>query len=184
MSPRFLATLGVGLSFACTCAVQSSMRDDRPAARVPPRSAQCEMAFAAVSASIRSHADQPLGLEKACVESVASLEGKVYVDARFNRDLDLEAPDVATCERANYVIRFDWRSFSPSPARQVVFLSFRAGSSDSREFDITTDASNWPARPPGTVGLSPCYSAYGVVHRTAAGWQAEVRQAPKSPDAL
>jgi len=142
------------------------------------------MAFTALKASIRSYADQPLGLENTCIESVASLNGKVYVDARFQRGNELEKPEVPSCEQGQYLIRFDPRSFTPSPTYQVVFLSFRAGASDFREFDITTDISNWPSRPPGTVGLSPCYSAYGVIHRAAAGWQAEMRQYPKSPDAL
>jgi hypothetical protein len=116
------------------------------------------MALAALNASIRPYADQ---------------QGR-----------DLERPEGPGCERGNYVIRLDPRSFTPSPTYQVVVLFFGEGASDFREFDITTDTSNWPARPPGTVGLSPCYSAYGVVHRTAAGWQAEMRQVPKSPDAL
>src|SRR5450432_2228681 len=138
-----LAGLASVLAFACGPGVG---RDGGAAARpLKPDFDYCGMATAALTASIRSFKEQPLGLEDACVSLKASKNGKVYVDARFTSRATLEEPPSRGCAIDRYVVRFDWRHFSASPADGVVLLSFTDGAPDgARPYSVTVEESDWP----------------------------------------
>ena len=138
----------------------------------------CQMAHLALDAAVRTYEEQPLGLNLPCVNRVARTGGQVFVDARFSRDQH-EPESAPECSDDRYVIRFDPRSFHPSPAQQVVLLLFSANSTGPWLFNAVVDSSDWPQRRPGTMSLSECGSAFGRLEQTDGGWRATVTMPPR-----
>ena len=144
----------------------------------------CSMAAVALTETIKSNREQPYGLEAACVDEMAAAAGKIYVDARF-----IEIPDGGTvvtpsCVRKKYVIRFDPSHFEPSPAPGVVLLLVSAPTPNGREFNARMETPNWPAKPPGTVAMSQCGSAFGVLTESGSSWKAQINPPARGPDDL
>jgi hypothetical protein len=111
-------------------------------------------------------------LDKACVEKSAGLGGKIYVDARFWHQEVLEEVSAPACERENYVIRFDWRNFEPSPAEiGVVVLSHWYRKPDLLEVRAAVKERMWPRELPEMEPPGLCRLAWGAVRRGPAGWQ-------------
>jgi hypothetical protein len=151
---------------------------------VDKTSPHCQMAVAALDAVVKTFDEQPLGLEKACVESLAHPGETIYVDARFTQGTDLVAVAEPTCTYGHYAIRFDWKTFTPSPSTEVVLLLAWNQSATDWRFNAVTEVSNWPKRRPEGMSLSRCGSAFGVLHRGAERWSGRVVPPPRSPDAL
>ena len=170
----------LALTFGAGC---SHPPQARPAetARLQQTS-HCDIAAAALRAVVRSFSEQPLGLEKACVEKRAMRDGKIYVDARFTKGDQLEDVESPTCQRDPYFIRFEWKNFVPSPTGQVVLLLLLRKSDEELTFNAVTDNSDWPSNRPGVFGLSQCGSSFGRVLLENGRWRAEVTQPPKSAD--
>jgi hypothetical protein len=63
----------------------------------------CRIAVAALDASVRPFSEQPLAMELACVNKLATRDGKIYVDARFTSGQTLEEPNVSICSTDRYV---------------------------------------------------------------------------------
>ena len=170
------------LLFHTTCTTpRASGRGDAPVSR-PVVSEYCRIAGAALGAVIKRFDEQPLGLDLTCVNRVASFEGRIYVDARFSRNGEepAAAPD---CRDERYVIRFDPKSFRPSPADQVVFLSLWSNRGGSWDFNAVVETPDWPHRRPETMSLSECGSAFGRAEKFDDVWKAAVTTPPKSTDA-
>lgn len=163
---------------ACTTP-RASGRGDALAGGPPE---YCRIAGAALGAVIRRFDEQPLGLDLTCVNRVASLDGRVYVDARFSRNGEepASAPD---CSDERYVIRFDPKAFRPSPADQVVFLSLWSNRGGSWDFNAVVETPDWPHQRPETMSLSECGSAFGRAEKFDGAWKAVVTAPPKSTDA-
>jgi hypothetical protein len=184
MTASFLRQVMVLVGVASSCASPAPAMVSGRQALKATSSDHCRVAVAALDASVRPFSEQPLAMELACVNKLATRDGKIYVDARFTSGQTLEEPNVSICSTDRYVIRFDWRHFQPSPTDDVVLLLFTDNANGSRSYGVSLEAPDWPRRRPGTVTLSPCYSAFGVVRGSPAGWEAEVTPPPRSPDAL
>lgn len=159
-------------------------RPTKPAVSVGPKRAElCAMAAATLRETIKPNAAQPFGLEEACVRRLASIEGRIYVDARIEGQ-DRLSGGAATCLQAPYEIRFDAEHFSPSPAQGVVLLMVSADQGGARKFNAIVEEPNWPARRPEVLAVSPCGSAFGVIRPSGPGWTVAVVPPPRSADAL
>ena len=134
----------------------------------------CDIAVAVLRAVVRPFDEQPLGLEKACVQQRAAANSRIYVDARFTQGEHLEDIHASSCQRDEYVIRLDWRNFSPSPAMDVVLLMFLRKDQRNLTFNAVTEDANWPRKAPGVMALSQCGSAFGSVRLGQNGWEAFV----------
>lgn len=154
----------------------------RPAAQ--PLSEHCQMALTALNTTIKKFEEQPLGLNKECVERVASFGGRIYVDARFTKGDRLELSSESGCTTERYIVRFDPNKFVPSPAEEVVLLGLWTNPTGEWQFNAVVEAPNWPSRRPDTMSLSQCGSAFGVLRRSGQGWNARIIVPPRSPDAL
>jgi hypothetical protein len=155
--------------------------------RTTPLTAQyCEMALAVLHAVVRSHGEQPLGLEAACVKARAVAAGKVYVDARFSDGHDLEAVPERSCTRDDFVIRFDYQNFERSPSAEVVLLLVDAPTPGGRAFHVQMEEADWPVKKAksGMVALSQCRSAVGLLQPSGKRWTALVTAPPRDPDSL
>jgi hypothetical protein len=144
----------------------------------------CDMAAAALRATVKTFKEQPLGLERACVEARALTNRQIYVDASFSQGSHVEADAEPNCVRDNYVIRFTSTNSDPWPPSEVILLIVAGDGSHDRTFNARMEAADWPTRKPGVVGLSQCGSAYGVLHRSADAWVATIQPPPRSADAL
>jgi len=144
------------------------------------QSTHCDIAATALRAVVRPYREQPLGLEKECVEKRAMRDGRIYVDARFTRDDELEDVEVPTCQSDQYFIRFGWKSFVPSPTGHVILLLFVRKSDADLSFNALTEDSDWPSKPPGVFGLSQCGSSFGRVQLENGRWRAVVTKPPES----
>jgi hypothetical protein len=154
----------------------------RPAA--PGLSEHCQMALTALNTTVKKFEEQPLGLNRGCVERVASFGGRIYVDARFTKGDRLELSPESSCTTERYMIRLDPTNFVPSPAEEVVLLGLWTNPAGEWEFNAVVEVSNWPSRRPETMSLSQCGSAFGVLRRSSQGWNATIIVPPRSPDAL
>jgi hypothetical protein len=144
----------------------------------------CEMAVVALAETIKSNREQPYGLEDACVNEVARVSGKVYVDARFMEGTALATVPVRSCVRRNYVVRFDHKAFERSPAPGVVLLLVSTPTAKGREFNAVVEDPNWPAKRPGTFALSQCGSAFGILRGSGTRWTAQIVPPPRHPGDL
>ena len=144
----------------------------------------CAMAVAALSETVKSNQEQPYGLEAACVDEMAARAGKIYVDARFDEASDVGAVPIPNCARKNYIVRFDPNHFEPSPATGVVLLLVSEPTPEGREFNARMEEPSWPAKPPGTVALSQCGSAFGVLTGSGSHWTARISPPVRGPDDL
>lgn len=132
----------------------------------------CDISIAALRAVVRPSQEQRFGLDKACVDKHAALAGKVYVDARFWQQERLEEVSEPSCQRDQYVIRFDWQAFEPSPAEEdVVVLSFWYRSPDLLEFKAAIEDRFWPRDLPQIEPLGHCHEAWGAARRASTGWR-------------
>lgn len=168
------------LTFGAGCSHPMQSRPSETAER--QQSAHCDIAAAALRAVVRSFNEQPLGLEKECVEKRAMRDGKIYVDVRFTKGDQLEDVGVPTCQRDKYFIRFGWKSFVPSPTGQVVLLLLLRQSDRELSFNAVTESSDWPSRRPGVFGLSQCGSSFGHVQLENGQWRAVVTNPPESDE--
>lgn len=178
--PRATALMALGW-LACSGA------QGRPPAPPPPAqvsSVYCQMALAALAASVKKFEEQPLGLEQRCVERVATSGGKIYVDARFTEGEQLASVPQPGCTTDRYVIRFDPKAFVPSPSEEVVLLALWTHPPTGWEFNAVVESPNWPSRRPAIMSLSQCGSAFGVLNHSSSGWAATIVMPPRSPDAL
>lgn len=156
----------------------------RPAVQPSPETAasrdvnHCHIAAAALRASIRPYREQPLGLERACVMQRAEQDGAIYVDARFTRGEQLDDVKTASCRRDGYVIRFDWKNFVPSPAADVVLLTFLWKDATTAVFNAVTEDARWPEKPAGLMEISQCGSAFGSVRLVSQEWQVSLSKPP------
>lgn len=155
-----------------------------PRPSVQASSEYCQMALAALAVTVKKFEEQPLGLEVRCVERVATSAGKIYVDARFTKGDQLELVPEPSCTTDRYVIRFDPKAFVPSPTEEVVLLGLWTQPPTGWEFNAVVESPNWPSRRPGTMSLSQCGSAFGVLSHSSNGWGATIVTPPRSPDAL
>jgi hypothetical protein len=146
------------------------------------QSAHCDIAATALRAIVRSFKEQPLGLEKECVEKRAMRDGRIYVDARFTKGDQLEDVEVPTCQRDQYFIRFGWKNFVPSPTGHVVLLLFLRESDEALSFNALTENSDWPSNRPGVFGLSQCGSTFGRVQLENGRWRAVVTNPAESDE--
>lgn len=145
--------------------------------RQPPFD-RCGVTLAVLDAVIRSNAEQPLGLEKACVEKYASLNGKIYVDVRFVLDGQIESVDEPGCVRGGYQIRFDSHAQVPAPSETVVLLQIDRKTARTVDFNAVTEDRSWRQQHARHVySWSPCLSSSGVATLGGQGWRA----IPKTP---
>jgi hypothetical protein len=144
----------------------------------------CDMAAAALRATVKTFKEQPLGLESACVEGRALMNKHIYVDASFSQGSHVEAAAEPNCVRDNYVIRFTSTNPDPWPPSEVILLIVSGDGTHDRTFNARMEAADWPTRKPGILGLSQCGSAYGVLHRSVSGWVGTIQRPPRSADAL
>jgi hypothetical protein len=158
--------LAVGCSHALPAPV--------PVSRPPSGNDFCYMAAAALHQVVRSHEKQPFGLEEACVKTRATRGEKIYVDARFSGANGFITIPQRSCTAGRYVIRFDHRQFEPSPSSEVVLLLVSEETANGRPFNARMETSDWPKKPPGTMALSQCGSAFGTLRRFGSGWTATI----------
>lgn len=144
----------------------------------------CPIAVAALDVAIKPFTEGSLAMELACVKEYGAHDGKIYVDARFTAGNELVGTTAPTCVTDRYAVRFDPYHFQPSPAPAVVLLAFTRHPDGSWDFGVSMERPDWPRRRPETMSLSECYSSFGLVRPTPAGWKAEVVPPPRSPDAL
>lgn len=133
---------------------------------------------------MRSYADEPLGLEHACVLKRAVASGKVHVDARFTRADQLEAVEIGSCSYDEFVVRFDWKNFTPAPSANVLLLLLLRHDDDHYGFNAVIEEPRWPAKRPGMMAISPCGSAFGRVYREPTGWRAVLTRPPQRGNSL
>src|SRR4051812_23570504 len=82
----------------------------------------CQLAIAILDAAVRTYSDQPFGLEQSCVDARARAGRSIYVDARFSRKVDPDVVAQPDCASGPYLIRFNWKAFTPAPSPEVVLL--------------------------------------------------------------
>jgi hypothetical protein len=183
---RVLCWLAIAPLFAGSMDCSASADHTRSPAKVDvlKPGEHCQMALVALDAVIKHYSDQPLGLEKTCVDDGAVFNGKVYVDARFTKNRELELVSEPSCTSERYVVRFDHQSFAPSPSKDVVVLILSTNSPPTWRFSAVTEVPDWPKRRPGIVTLSSCGSAFGVLRQVKDRWEATVVPPPRSPEAL
>jgi hypothetical protein len=160
------------------CSSAPSLRAlDAPAALTSDR---CDIAMSVLSAIIRPHDQLPLGLDRACVEEYAGLNGKIYVDARFARDGRMEPVGDPACQRDGYVIRFDSKAYVPSLTSDVVLLDIDRKDQMKIAFNATMEDRLWrQKRAQNVYSWSACFSSSGFASRGPNGWLA-VPIAPSS----
>ena len=158
-----------------------------PRAPETPRNSErpfdrCGVALAVLDAIVRPNAEQPLGLEKACVEKYAALNGRTYVDVRFVLDGQIESVDESGCKRDGYEIRFDSEAQVPPPTETVVVLQIDRSDSNTIEFNALTEDRLWRQQHARHVySWSPCLSALGVATFGPRGWHAVPKSAHPVP---
>lgn len=172
---------GMVMMCSLTTCVACSHATRRPASpTTEQRSLHCDIAAAALRALVRPNREQPLGLEKECVEKRTMRDGRIYVDARFTNGEQLEDTEVSSCERDQYLIRFDWKGFVPSPTGHVVLLLFNRKSDGELTFNAVTEDSDWPGKASGVFGLSQCGASFGNVQLESGRWRAQLTMPPQA----
>jgi hypothetical protein len=141
----------------------------------------CQMAAAVLVETVKPFDLQADSLDIACVRSYASYAGKIYVDAQIENGQDLVGP--FSCTVAPYIIRFNVKKRSPSHG--VVRLGiYSETKANSRNFDVTVVKSSWRSQCAGCADLSPCWSSFGIVTKSAKGWAAKIVPEPCGSDEL
>jgi hypothetical protein len=143
----------------------------------------CQMAIAALDAVIKRWDEQPMVLDRACVERVAGAGGKIHADAHFTIADQLQvlagAP-ACTDAGGRYVVRLDPRSSAPSASPAVVLLTLWSDVPAAWDFNAVVDVATWPTRRPGASGLPVCGAAFGILRRPAGRWVATAVPPPRS----
>jgi len=151
-----------------------------PAPAGAAASEHCQMALAALDAVVKRWDEQPLGLERACVERVAATHGKIHADARFTIGDQLQMLPEPGCADDRYAVRFGPRSSASSPTPEVVLLTLWSELPAAWDFNAVVDVPTWPTRRPGAMGLPLCGAAFGILRRPADRWLATVLPPPRS----
>jgi hypothetical protein len=173
-----LACLQIVALTGCSSPLRSRIADAPRDQRVE----RCDTAMAVLGAIVRPHDEQPLGLEKACVEKYAALNGKIYVDARFVRDGQIESLDEPGCQRDGYVIRFDSKTYAPAPTETVVVLHIDRKDPKMFVFNAVTEDRLWhQAHARNVYSWSPCFSSSGMATLGPHGWNATPKAPPPAP---
>lgn len=169
---------------ALGCASPATLRSDTTP-RVDSTTEGCDVAASVLRSIVRSNGEEPLGLEKACVERYAARDGVVYVDARISRAGPIENVKAPECRREGFLIRFDSPDLTPSPTDSVVLLDLDRTDATTFEFVAVTEDHLWRQRHARNIySSSPCLSSAGVATRDHDGWRVTPRalDAPRAPD--
>jgi len=164
--------------FACALSCAST------AARGPETSASaaiepCDVAASVLRSIVKPNEEQPLGLERFCVEKHAARDGIIYVDARVSRAGQIERFSAKECRPEGFSIRFDSPDLTPSPTDSVVLLDLNRTDATTFEFVAVTEDRSWRERHARNIySSSPCLSSSGAATRDHDGWRVTPR-APK-----
>jgi hypothetical protein len=163
--PPHAIVLAIAACLSLNCA-RANPRSVSHAAGPTAATDYCAMSVAALKTAIKSHEEAPDGLDPSCVREYATVNGKIYVDARFMSPSDLEIVPQRICARDRFVVRFDFKQYEQSPGRGVLFLSVKSPTREGRDFYLTVEQSNWTTRSTGMLAVPPCYPAFGILRQS------------------
>jgi hypothetical protein len=175
-----LASLCFAPLLACAAASKGPPSPPSGATDGARASEHCQMAMSALDAVIKRWNEQPLGLDRACVERVAAVEGRIHADARFTVGDQLQVLDEPGCADQRFTVRFGPASSQASPTSQVVLLTLWSQLPAAWDFNAVVDVPTWPTRRPGTSGLPVCGAAFGILRRPGDSWVATLVPPPRS----
>jgi hypothetical protein len=187
-STAMVCTLALMAGLGCAATAPSATAPSAPAsssaAAAASASERCQMALAALDAVVKRWDEQPLGLDRACVDRVAASRGKIHADARFTIADQVqilpEAGCANCCGDARFAVRFGPSSTAASPTPEVVLLTLWSQLPAAWDFNAVVDVDTWPTRRPGAAGLPVCGAAFGILRRPADAWIATVLPPPRS----
>ena len=170
----WLLACGLGCVSTVTPGPQTSHRDNST-------SEWCDVTTSVLQSIVRSNGEQPLGLEKACVDKYAARDGVVYVDLRVSLAGRIENVKTSDCRRDGFLIRFDSPDLTTSPTDTVVLLDLNRTDATTFEFVAVTEDHRWRQRHAHNLySSSPCLSSSGVATRDRSGWSATPRAPNRS----